>query len=99
MRSAAFHAYREATRLRYPHDEALERAADAIHALLPPPKEGEVSYENLEYDLTVTEEKLSETEDEVYASREIIRCLREELSEANARISDLAQKAHTNDFY
>ena len=87
VRAAAFHAYQEATRLRYPHDEALERAADSIHALLPTPKEGEVSYEDLEYDLTVTEEKLTETQDELLAAEATIRELRQELDEANDQIT------------
>ena len=86
VRAAAFHAYREATRLRYHHDEALDRAADAIHALLPNPPQGD-TYEDLLYknaDLRVLNR---EADEELLKAEATIRELRQELDEANDQIT------------
>lgn len=97
-RVAARAAYEEALILRYTEDDALDRAADAVYDLLPVPNQREVTYEDLEYDLTVAEEKVSELDDELVAAEDTIRDLRTELADAEEEIDSLrCQLAEADD--
>ena len=87
-RAAAFYAYQEATRLRYPPDEALARAAEAVADLFPAPPDGDDTYETLSYKLQDARDELrSADDDELLAAEATIRELRQELDEANDQIT------------
>ena len=87
VRAAAFHAYQEATRLRYPQDEALDRAAEAVADLFPGPVQQGAEYASLYRDLVSTEEALDAAGDALNDAEATIRELRQELDEANDQIT------------
>ena len=106
VRAAAFHSYGEALRLRYLPDEVLDAAADAIHALLPTPGEGDPPYDEVLYErddfrdrALFAEDELSKAEETIYALRNELAEAQEEADDLRDRVAELAQKAHTNDFY
>ena len=87
VRAAAFHAYREATRLRYTPDEALDRAAEAVADLFPGPVQQGAEYASLHAELVSAEEALDAAEEARNEAEATIRCLRQELDEANDQIT------------
>jgi len=92
VRSAAFLAYEEAVRLRYPPDEALDRAADAIHALLPAPPQGEDTYDALADQLQEAKDELQEADDERLTAEDTIRDLRSEVLDLQDQIDKLIER-------
>ena len=87
VRAAAFHAYQEAIRLRYPHDEALDRAAEAVADLFPSPPDGGDTYDDLADKLQDAKDELRSADDELLTAEATIRELRQELDEANDQIT------------
>lgn len=90
-RAAARQTYAFSRGLRYDHDDALDRAADAVYALLPVPHDREEVYEDLLYQRDTYREAAHEAEEAIAEAEDTIRDLRTELAEANDRITELAK--------
>jgi len=104
-RSAARQTYAFSRSLRYDHDDALDRAADAVYDLLPVPAHGNESYDELLHDrdrylenaeeaveaLADAEARIRDLRSEIADAEEEIVSLRCQLAEADDRITELAK--------